>query len=586
MKVVTLLALLLFTLQKCHYLDNGRALHFEIREQAVELIFVSPNTNNQVSFGFSVMNNTNFNQSFVWNQEKVVSFGDILSIQNLNSTIKIQKLQTEGLLDFSYDHLHFAIHLPLSALKNQTHIFYEERKSNEVTNRKTEQFSLLHHEYDENQCSELMSDRLEVYSIPVYAVMLGVHVVLCIIPFIFSRWNPVKSRGIIPFLVSISITLAFLTEIRSFFVDYSSLRYECILWSYIFIVLYDVPFAIPLIFYIRYFIIINLKRVNPHYLFYDAIENGQKVKKLKFHLKMFKYLSHPLISFFIIVMYYLINYAIYSVVLGTGKFKCTMELGELVDSVNAGVNLTIFAFSFLVLLIDMLINITPIVKCQWKKYLIDDDPFFYRLEIIQIIPILVLMIFGELTHFIPLSDGVIITRKVIHTVVFYSLLYLHVLFPAALTLLRKMRKCFRKKESVSDTVIDQIYNDPELWKFFLNFTKKEWNSENALFVEEVMNFKRRSLTKNECNRIYETFLEGSSSIYELNVPREMCEKIKVNLHNDKLTMDLFDEVFGQVKANLKDPIFRFTQTKEYLVYVNQKVLNNNILGVSDKGLNK
>jgi hypothetical protein len=426
---------------------------------------------------------------------------------------------------------------------------------------------------DSKRCFDLQSDRLEVQTKESYYTFLALHYLMCLVPFCLCWWQPFRSRGIIPFLVVFAITFAFTTEIRTFFLDLETLKYECLWWSYITIVFYDVPYAIPGIFYLRYFIIINLKNIDPKYSLYEVEIDGRKVKKLRFYLKMLKHISHPISSFFLVFCYYLINYIVYTIILATEGFKCTHNVGDQLELANAIVNITIFVLTMMILAGDLLLNVKTLLKCKIYDYLFVEDPYFYRMEIFQVIPFVLLMIGPECMHIFDLNPTAYVVQKSFHTICFYYLLWVHLFFPALVTLiLLCTRGCNRHQVYDSNNLLDQMFENEELWLTFLRFSKGEWSQENALFFQEMKRLrgsKGRSggksvrIDKDEAYKLFEMYLNGTNSLYELNVERGTSAAVKKELDSGNYTTEVFDDVLKQVKLNMKDILNRFCETQEY-----------------------
>jgi hypothetical protein len=84
------------------------------------------------------------------------------------------------------------------------------------------------------------------------------------------------------------------------------------------------------------------------------------------------------------------------------------------------------------------------------------------------------------------------------------------------------------------------------------------------------------LTK--ANYIYTTYLNGSNSVFEINVNRNICENIhklltdknETNKKNNLMKDDFFLPVEKNIRTNLVDTICRFEMTKIFINYKNKK----------------
>lgn len=170
-----------------------------------------------------------------------------------------------------------------------------------------------------------------------------------------------------------------------------------------------------------------------------------------------------------------------------------------------------------------------------------------------------------------------IANRIIHSISYYYVIYLFLFFPLIITILKLPSHFLPKKQIDHNSVIISIFNDQQMSQLFLEFTKKEWNQENAMYYKEVIH-KRKSKVWSieEARRVFSLYL-GSSSLFELNIPSEFREKLKKELDIGNCSLDLFEDINGAVVHNLLDSLQRFMKTKEYKKFVLGTELKDQIL---------
>lgn len=76
--------------------------------------------------------------------------------------------------------------------------------------------------------------------------------------------------------------------------------------------------------------------------------------------------------------------------------------------------------------------------------------------------------------------------------------------------------------------------------------------------------------------IYDTYLNGSESKFEANVPKPYCDNIKQLINEESLSITMWEGIENVVTVNLMDTLSRFRKTKKYKELYNNLYLNSQL----------
>jgi hypothetical protein len=130
-----------------------------------------------------------------------------------------------------------------------------------------------------------------------------------------------------------------------------------------------------------------------------------------------------------------------------------------------------------------------------------------------------------------------------------------------MTFFELIRGCFRKKTNQG---IESYFKDPEVEKMFVKFCETEYSLENILCYQDIREFKK---SLKDPMLIYHRYLNGSSSVMEVNVPRRQCHDIDEKLKSGQFDAHLFDSIEGTVITNMIDTLSRFVFDGSYVKYM-------------------
>jgi hypothetical protein len=260
-------------------------------------------------------------------------------------------------------------------------------------------------------------------------------------------------------------------------------------------------------------------------------------------------------SFLILMVHFIFN------------FVCSVDSFFYMRLIHGGCILVMSSCIALLLIFDFIINIPLIVKCQFKRIFLNNDPFHYRLDMITVlfvIPLCIIWFFATLPQ--------IIIASVIDLLIFSGFLISGFL-AFLITILKKFyyfvnhRRSAKNNSSeplkVSDVMEEQII------EVFTAFCEFEWSSENILLKRQIAAFKKMILVsdrKTACNKIKVQFLLRNSPL-EVNCPQSILVEVVKKIDEGKFEDELFSELEKIIDFNLQDTISRFRFSDLYNSYL-------------------
>jgi hypothetical protein len=273
----------------------------------------------------------------------------------------------------------------------------------------------------------------------------------------------------------------------------------------------------------------------------------------------------------IVIIFYCISTSILNILWAIFEFRCNQPMIDILIYLHFGVLFVEFLFLVSVILYDLIKNWKLLIKCQWRTYLILNDPFYWRIEM-ALATIFVITLIPWLLPFSKVIRGILTDLSLLIYVCVF------VLFPLLITILRKINRCFIKSRNYSSNnqEINIIFKHDVLIKLLMEYAENEFSSENVQFKIDHLNYLNQK-SKNKrgplVNAMVTNYLNGGSSPFELNVDNANKSKFqKKLLAYQKMEMyedDLFDSIMAAVNLNLSDTVTRFQFTYKYIMKVNQ-----------------
>lgn len=436
--------------------------------------------------------------------------------------------------------------------------------------------------------------RISDITIESYFFELTILICILILLFYFRDGNPLKSRGLVPFLAILSQYAASVTSLDHHFLtlEWRSV-YSCYFLAFVaYPPLTLTYFLMPFNFF-RYVLIIYLNNRKESY-------SEKRTKFATNFIHFLNYLATPIFTFILVTILYIIYCLINFAILASSSFNC-FRASRTIEILHFAFNTTCLLVLLIVSFFDFIsyfINIFMTIKSSdnafqhitkgVKSFIYFEDRYFFRIEqLIAYIVIFLYVISDGL--YLSISNGVFTlvstsgktfsqilqeraqARNAIlagRSLTIYLLITHQVLFSLSITIFTWLSGFCRRKEN-DPNGLEKVFKNEGLKILFKNYAKQEWSLENYLVYVDIQNFhkltgKRR---KEEARRIFDTYFNGNSSPLEVNIDGETSRNIRNRISLVNQEHDIFSQVEGVVRMNLLDTYNRFIFTSEYLNYI-------------------
>eukprot|EP01080_Neovahlkampfia_damariscottae_P006851 gene6851-11012_t len=425
---------------------------------------------------------------------------------------------------------------------------------------------------------------------------------LALIGFIFIYYRneqPLKSRFVAPLYCIIGTHTGLIGEfIYGLFPFEQSAYFQCAFHGFFVYAPVQFSLVIPSLMIIRYTIFLQL-----HFYKRNYIKKHRKLRKTMFGgstsgsnsfisnenitmkkentlMKLWKmmrdFLSRLKSPWFFVVLPFIWT-AFYmfcaALIFGIGGFRCStfsrtyIRIAHIILLGVAFILLTTFIF------LDFLLSIRRWIKCEWKIYLYEEDPFHYRLDMLTCIvafyPMLIIWAVVPLPKMI--SGAIVDYLNIIAVVLTGGTALVITIFQTVKHSIQS--KINEKNEAQNPNRIhltpEMIFAEKTLLDIFLKFATLEWSSENIYFVLDVMEYKKlKDLKAKRHNafQIKENYFIPNVSPLQVNVTGKNLKPCLKMMDENDFTNELFDAVQEEVEVNICDTISRFIISDEYKEY--------------------
>jgi hypothetical protein len=376
-------------------------------------------------------------------------------------------------------------------------------------------------------------------------------------------FRPMNSRGLSPHLTLFFLFVQLLLEIRNYFEIPSYQGSLCVYYAYGIFPLQAICFIMILLYFVRYFSIINLNE-NKHTMYQRItlqknIELTQKVRS-----RFLKIISSTYFTLGVVVLAYFTLVLIYTILLASYSYVGQYATLTIIKIIHNCILIGTYLLSIVTFVLDALPNWNLILKCRWIQYVVFNDPYYFRLQILLFVPFMIYNLILELWSLATTLNYYDIvknaqTSMILNTVAFNILLAIDVVFPILLTILDLILTKLRKRSNTAH--LDAIFEDPVLLSLFTRFCEMEFSIENLAFYQDIRNFKS---TQHDPLGIYYRYLNGAGSVMEVNVPRKKCQEIFERLKKGDIDVNLFNDLEKDCLGNLSDTYSRFLFSSDYV----------------------
>jgi hypothetical protein len=432
---------------------------------------------------------------------------------------------------------------------------------------------------------------------------------MCFAYVYFRNDQPLKSRFFAPISVVVCIQMNLFSEfLYGSFAYEKSTNFFCMITGFITYTTIQVSFILPTLMMVRYTILLqlhlhkrefvknlrNLKRKTSS----SALTNNSSASAMTMSFKrinsQFKATQQkPAVSKFIsklrqvllvlqshwvfiaapFIWFFIFQFGQFIVIAASG-FTCkswTQPFMRYLHIFSLLISVSILIFCYL---LDLILSIKNFVKCRWKRFFFEEDPFHYRVDMMLLILFLPPLICWAFVPLPSLFSGMVVD----------VLMFLGTLFGGGIALILTIFKkiiFFIKTRNVDNQRLkittDMILDDEKLLEKYIEFSEFEWSSENVFFKMDVMEYKRKSeikSKKNYASQIVENYLIPNVSPLEINVTAKSLNPTLKQIEEQDFTNHLFDKIEREVDVNLCDTLARFIVSSQYEQFLKE---NENVI---------
>eukprot|EP01080_Neovahlkampfia_damariscottae_P010754 gene10754-3373_t len=401
---------------------------------------------------------------------------------------------------------------------------------------------------------------------------------------------PLRSKGSVPIFLVACYLLNLIFERIEFELSYElNTIYACWLTIY---GAYPSLFAceMAIIYIFCHYILVKSMTFQQHSLHEKGLKRSTSseiispIFKTSWRVSLFKAIRSKYFMVGLLTFAYLFESIILTIPILVFQGKCTATARTITRFVHGGFMLGAIGIWFVVQLVDLLINWRIILVCKLKKYFIDDDIYYFRLESLFFLGLLSV---GAV--WISVSKPKIIGMISVEIILVLG----WIAIGGVLTLLiTTFKYCFPQKKKINEiNEIEEIFKDEELYLLFYRQARKEYSLENVLFRVDSMKYKTmKNKKKREEHAIMmvEKYLSGSSSPFEINVDFNTISKAVELIREGRFDDNIFDDLDYCIYRNLSDTYSRFIHSSEFSRYqkemkdikLRSKVMGSNSVAIS------
>jgi hypothetical protein len=463
-------------------------------------------------------------------------------------------------------------------------------------------FNLFDSNIDFPACPDHLNLPSRIFSYNIYVFILGIMIalILCLLFVYYRNEQPLKSRFFAPIIGVLFLSLnMFVDFLNASFTAEEHVFIKCKtsgLMTYAFI---QIMLILPTLLMIRYSVLLqlhlfkknfiqnwkSLKRKNSATIipiqsvssmtqsFSQRIKDTtqkprvvvafQKLRQILLILQSpFALIVAP---FLWLVLFELLMFTVFAI----SGFQCKSFTRSTMLFIHVmGIFFTTFVFTVF-FVIDLLLSFRHFIKCRWKTYFLEEDPFHFRIDFLLLIffvPTMIVWATAKLPN--------VVLATLTDTLFFIGILISGGL-PLLITIGKRVIYQIKSKNIRSKRLglnIEFIIKDENLLEKFIEFAELEWSSENVYFKIDLNDYKKKNDLKskrNVANQIKENYLIRNVSPLEINVSGKALNPTLRKIEEQDFTTDLFDLIDREVDVNLCDTLARFIISSQYDQYLKE-----------------
>lgn len=304
------------------------------------------------------------------------------------------------------------------------------------------------------------------------------------------KLQPLKSRGIVPFLCLLCFAFMMCAQIAvAVSGDNITVKPYCLIMTF-----FDVPYYATInilmaLQAMRYFLIKNMNKFKAHVSersiesksedrLSTKTDSNQVVTVVSFRFKLFKLMASSIFTLSAVGLFLLLYYAVMIPVSIFSPCPSVLQLTPtIIISAVLIIGCTLWEIG--ICLHDIIVNI----KFIWKnilrpwRFFIVDDPFYFRLELhLWILYLLAAAAVNGAKVFEQDNNKNSLRQDIIDCV---SQAFQMFFFSGLILTITIVQNVVHKKDKKVNSQVEELLKNPDLQKLFIEYSRKEWSLENV-----------------------------------------------------------------------------------------------------------
>lgn len=583
----------------CNYLGNRKIIEYNkfFLSGQISLTLTTPISNGKwVGMGFGP--NPNFTGALLIVSTGQTTFqmnSNLQYLPNYNIILDIGANVINTIFNIGPLYQSMSVFLSIYWFQQQNYIFYFELNSSSVFNGTNiyipnpdvieyYNYRILYDNYID--CTNFLAPtRAEIYSYYSLGFLLGLYVLLFILCLILFNKQPLKSRGISPYLTLFFLFAQLILEIRNYFYITPSQQTLCLYLGFGIYPLELICYIMTFLYFLRYFAIINVNEKKNDFAKFDKskkIDRSDQYKRIStFWVIILKILGSFWFPLIVLSISYIFLLILYCIIQAGYGFICRFDTLVFLKLVNTIIMCIMFVAIIILMIYDVIANYnSTLLKCKWINYIIYKDPFYFRVQIFLFFPFLLYCLISELWMFANTFSykdivNTFIPSLILNTIQFNILLVIDVVFPILVTFITLIVNFILSRNIKLDS-LEEILRNPDTNVMFKKLCEKEYSIENYMSYQDIEEYKKLK-SKEFALEIFEKYFLGAESLMEVNVTKQERMIVKEKIDNEQITEKLFDALESSIAVNLADTLSRLIYEKEYIIYKNNRVVKQKML---------
>jgi hypothetical protein len=421
----------------------------------------------------------------------------------------------------------------------------------------------------------------------------------CVAYVYFRNDQPLKSRFFAPILLVVCMQVNLFSEfLFGYFTYEESTGFFCQITGFITYSSIQLSIVLPMLMFVRYSILLqlhlhkreftkNVKKLEKKTSKSSLLSNSTSLSSMsssfrKFNDRLKETQKNPVVSILIQrirqvllvlqshwvfigapIVYFAIFMVSQFLIFAISGFTCKSWTQPLMRNVHVFGLLVCTLILVFFYILDLVLSFKNFVRCRWKRFFLEEDPFHYRIDMMMMLGFVPFLIFWAFVPLPYLFGGIIVD----------ILMYLGILFGGGvalnITILKKIIFLIKTRNADNTRLkitMDIILSDENLLEKYIEFSELEWSSENVYFKLDVMEYKKKTdlkLKRIIADKLKENYLIPSVSPLEINVTAKSLNPTLKQMDEFDFSNDLFNRIEREIDVNLCDTLARFIVSSQY-----------------------